>query len=126
MASAVVGQHRLLAGALSAAVIAGAAGVAQAAAGSAAARGMLLFVIVAGFVFGGYVAARGQAARAAKLGALGAAGGFVLVQGIATLRRLVVDQPISLGAIVLGALTAAVCGSIGGLLAARQQQAPEP
>lgn len=113
----------ILRGGLWAALIAGAAGIAQALTSAAPLRGLLFAIIVGGFVFGGFVAAREVAASLAKVGALSAATGFAIVQGLATARRAIAGEPIALGAIILGALTAAVCGSIGGLLAARARRA---
>jgi hypothetical protein len=112
-------RRSIVEGAAYAVVISGGAGVLQAAIDGDAARGLLLVVIVFGFLFGGFVAGRGHFGTAARHGAAAATVAFVVVQGLATARRLALGRSISVGAIILGALTAAVCGTIGGLLATR-------
>jgi hypothetical protein len=112
-------RRSVLEGAAYAGVISGAAGLLQVAVKSEALQGLLLIVILLGFLFGGFVAGRGHFDSAARHGAAAAALAFVVIQGVALVRRLVVGDSVNVGSIILGALTAAVCGTLGGLLALR-------
>lgn len=100
-------------------VISGAAGVGQALVDSDGWRGLLFLVVVFGFVFGGFVAGRGNFGNAARHGALAALAAFMLLQGMASIRRLVIGESVSVIAVLFNGFTAAVCGSLGGLLATR-------
>ncbi len=109
----------IVAGAAYALVISGAAGVGQAVVDREGWRGLLFLVVVFGFVFGGFVAGRGNFGNAARHGAVAAVAAFLLLQGVASVRRLVVGQPVSVVGLLFNGFTAAVCGSLGGLLATR-------
>ena len=64
------------------------------------ARGLLFLVVLFGFLFGGFVAGRGNFGNATRHGALAAAVAFLVVQGIASTRRLVLGDYVSVIGIV--------------------------
>ncbi len=99
--------------------LSGGAGILQALTDSASWRGLLLVVIVFGYLFGGFVAGRGRFGTAARHGAVAAGLSFLVVQGIAALRRLAIGEDVSVTGIIFFGLTAAACGALGGLLATR-------
>jgi hypothetical protein len=112
-------RRSVIEGAVYAAIISGAAGITQAVVDSDALVGLLLLVIVVGFVFGGFVAGRGHFGSAARHGAAAAALAFVVVQAVLLVRVMLVGDSVNVVSIIAGALTAAVCGTLGGLLALR-------
>lgn len=109
----------LVEGGLYALLISGLAGLIQFNVDSRGWRALLFLVILFGFFFGGFVAGRGNFGTAARHGAVAASIAFLVFQGVAATRRLVVGDDVSVVGIVFNALTAAVCGSLGGLLATR-------
>lgn len=109
----------VLSGALYALLISGTAGVVQWAVDSPGWRGVFFLVVLFGFFFGGFVAGRGLASAAARHGAVAAAVAFAVFQGVASIRRLVDGESVSVVGLVFNAFTAAVCGTLGGLLATR-------
>ncbi len=100
-------------------VISGAAGLGQVVVDSDAWRGLLFLVVVFGFLFGGFVAGRGNFANAARHGALAALAAFLVLQGVGSLRRLAIGESVLIIGVLFNGFTAAVCGSLGGLLATR-------
>ena len=115
----VLRPRSVLAGALYALLISGTAGIAQSRATSGTLRGALFLVVLFGFFFGGFVAGRGNFAAAARHGAAAAAVAVAVFQGLAVVRRLLVAQDVSLVGLLYNVMFAAVCGSLGGLLATR-------
>lgn len=109
----------ILEGAAYALVISGAGGLIQFATDSRSWRGVLFLVILFGFLFGGFVAGRGNAGTAARHGAVASALAFLVFQGVAATRRVVVGDDVSVVGIVFNAFTAAVCGTLGGMIATR-------
>jgi len=109
----------VLEGAIYTLVISGTAGVGQAVVDNPTWRGLLFLVVLFGLFFGGFVAGRGNFGSAARHGAAAAAAAIAVFQGGAAIRRLLSGE----GASVVGFLfvvgMAAVCGSLGGLLATR-------
>ncbi|MEZ5233839.1 MAG: hypothetical protein R2749_14195 [Acidimicrobiales bacterium] len=107
-------------GAVYAFVISGSAGLIQWAIDSPGWRGIFLLVVLFGFFFGGFVAGRGQhSGEAAKHGAAAGVLAFAVFQGVAAVRLVADGDSVSLVGLLFNAFTAAVCGSLGGLLATR-------
>lgn len=119
MSSPALRRPSIIAGAIYALIISAPAGVAQSMVEGRSARGLLFLVVLFGFLFGGFVAGRGNFGNATRHGALAAAVAFLVFQGIASTRRLVLGDSVSVIGILFNALTAAVCGSLGGMLATR-------
>ncbi len=100
-------------------LISGAAGVIQTQVHTAGWRALLFVTVLFGFFFGGFVAGRGNSGSAARHGAVAAALAFLVVQGVAAVRLLVIGEGVSVLGAVFNAFTAAVCGMLGGMLATR-------
>ncbi|MFN0029354.1 MAG: hypothetical protein ACKV2O_19535, partial [Acidimicrobiales bacterium] len=98
----------VLVGAVYSLVISGAAGVGQAVVDNDGWRGLLFLVVLFGFVFGGFVAGRGNFDNAARHGAVAALAAFVLLQGAGSIRRLAIGEPVSLIGVLFNGFTAAV------------------
>ena len=74
----------------------------------------VLFVAVAvGFGIAGFVAARAEGDAPYSNGAFAALLGFVVIQGVAIVVRLVGDRPLRVGAMVGAALIAYAAGILG-------------
>lgn len=85
---------------------------------------VLFFGVLAGFVLGGFAAARNAGDYPYTNGAVAAVVAFVVIQGVAIVVRLVGDEPVRYVAVVFNALLAYGCGLIGALAGARR--APQP
>lgn len=81
---------------------------------------LFLLPVLVGFAAGAYVAARRAATGPLTNGALAAVAAFAIVQGVASARRLVVDEPISLASIAFAAVLAYSCGLVGAAIASRR------
>jgi putative membrane protein (TIGR04086 family) len=85
----------------------------------------LFFVGVAvGFAIGGHVAARAEGDAPYSNGAFAALVGFVVIQAIAVLVRLVDGEPLRIPAIVGAALIAYAAGILGAAIAQRRTSRP--
>jgi hypothetical protein len=109
----------VLEGAVYTLVISGAAGIGQASVSSSSWRAVLFLVVLFGLFFGGFVAGRGNLGSAARHGAAAAAAAIAVFQGGAAIRRLLLGESASVVGFLFVVGLAAVCGSLGGLLATR-------
>lgn len=81
---------------------------------------VLFFGVLAGFVLGGFVAARNARDYPYTNGAVAALAAFVLIQGVAILVRLVGDEPVRYVSVVFMGLLAYGCGLTGALAGSRR------
>ena len=77
-------------------------------------------IVLAGFVVGGFVAARRGADLPLADGAVAAALAFAVVQLIGIVRRVIADDPLRWGAYLFNALLAACVGVLGAIVASRR------
>ena len=85
----------------------------------------LFFVgVAAGFGVGGYVAARAEGDAPYSNGAFAALLGFLVIQAVAIVVRLVGDEPLRIAAMVGAALIAYAAGILGAAVA--QRRSPRP
>ena len=84
--------------------------------------GILLFLaVLAGFVLGGWVAARSAPGAPITNGAVAALAGYAVIQGVALVVRLVGGEDVNVVAIVFNGIAAYGCGLVGALAADRSR-----
>ena len=78
---------------------------------------LLFLAVIVGFVFAGFVAARSAGDAPYSNGAVAALAGFVVIEIIAVVVRVVGDKPLHPGRIVGTGLIAYAAGLLGGVVA---------
>jgi putative membrane protein (TIGR04086 family) len=79
------------------------------------------FLVLLGFVLGGWVAARAAGDYPYTNGAVAALAGYVVIQGVAIVVRLVGGDPVHVVAVVFNGILAYGCGLTGALAGARNR-----
>jgi putative membrane protein (TIGR04086 family) len=80
---------------------------------------ILFIAVIVGFLFAGFVAARSATDAPYSNGAVAALAGFVVIQAVAVVVRVVGDKPVNAGRIVGTGLIAYAAGLLGGLVASK-------
>lgn len=80
---------------------------------------VLFLAVLAGFVLGGWVAARSAREAPITNGAVAALAGFAVIQGVAVIVRLAGGDDVNVVAIVFNGVAAYGCGLVGALVAGR-------
>ncbi|MCU1373787.1 MAG: hypothetical protein JWO68_1073 [Actinomycetia bacterium] len=78
-------------------------------------------LVLLGFVLGGWIAARAATDYPYTNGAVAALAGYVVIQGVAILVRLVGGDPVHVVAVVFNGILAYGCGLTGALAGARNR-----
>jgi putative membrane protein (TIGR04086 family) len=82
---------------------------------------LFYFLVLLGFVLGGWVAARSATDYPYTNGAVAALAGYVVIQGVAIVVRLVGGDPVHVVAVVFNGILAYGCGLTGALAGARNR-----
>lgn len=85
---------------------------------------VLFVVILAGMAIGGHVAATRRLDAPLSNSAIAALSAYLLVQGVAAIRLLVIDEPVTWVAIPFFALLCSAAGMTGGLVADHRARRP--
>ena len=79
----------------------------------------LFALVLVGFGLGGFVAGRRAPGAPLSNGAVAALAAYAVIQGAGAVRRAVVEDPVSVPAVVFAALLASSTGLLGAFLASR-------
>lgn len=87
---------------------------------------VLFAVILAGMAVGGHVAADRRLDAPLSNSAIAALSAYLLVQGVAAIRLVLIDEPVTWVAIPFFALLCSAAGMTGGLVADHRARRPRP